>query len=404
MLRKSLSTIYDVNKYEENNKKPKSYIYYSNFRKSFDIPIQKKYDYQINHIKTNSYTINNTNHKVHLNRIFNQLKDTIDEMNNKSFGYNNNITNNNNMYINNNYQSKRITPIRNYSNINEKTFSIINRTFHDLYHNSNNSFVEPINRHPYEERNEIEYFKLKKRYSSTPKRYIYQIENNIDENPFSYRNIRKKYDDEKKEESSFNESKSSSNLYINKNLNQEKNNNNQIEETKSFIPLKSKKIEEFKVKEANKFKDINGGNNRFIKEDFHLQKINKERNTNKSKRNKRDESPVKIKSNINKEYNGNLVDDDSSINLKDNNNYNNDFNYNQENQILKERLSVMEKERNEINLKIKEIIEENKKLLKDNEKNLKEKQLVEETLNIIKNENEEISKKLILKEKENEEI
>ena len=404
MLRKSLSTIYDVNKYEENNKKPKSYIYYTNFRKSFDIPIQKKYDYQINHIKTNSYTINNTNHKVHLNRIFNQLKDTINEMNNKSFGYNNNITNNNNMYINNNYQSKRIIPIRNYSNINEKTCTIINRTFHDLYHNSNNSFVEPINRHPYEERNEIEYFKLKKRYSSTPKRYIYQIENNIDENPFSYRNIRKKYDDEKKEESSFNESKSSSNLYINKNLNQEKNNNNQIEETKSFIPLKSKKIEEFKVKEANKFKDINGGNNRFIKEDFHLQKINKERNTNKSIRNKRDESPVKIKSNINKEHNGNLVDDDSSINLKDNNNYNNDFNYNQENQILKERLSVMEKERNEINLKIKEIIEENKKLLKDNEKNLKEKQLVEETLNIIKNENEEISKKLILKEKENEEI
>ena len=44
MLRKSLSTVYNSNKFglcETNKPKPKNYLYYTNFRKSLNIP-QKK--------------------------------------------------------------------------------------------------------------------------------------------------------------------------------------------------------------------------------------------------------------------------------------------------------------------------------------------------------------------------
>ena len=402
MLRKSLSTVYNINKFglcETNKPKPKNYLYYTNFRKSLNIP-QKKNDYQINHIKTNSINNHNPFHKVHLDRMINQLKNTINEMNNKSFGYNN-LSNKNYIYGRyNNYQIRKITPLRNYQNLNEKTYSIINRTFHDLYQNSSNSFVEPVNKHPYEERNEIEYFKLKKRYSATPKRFTYQIENSLDDNPFSYRNLRKKYDDDKKDEYQMNESKSTTNIHIN-GLNNEKL-NYRDDENNNYIPLRAKKILEYNVKEPNKFVNkkyinINNGINH-----------DKIKNTYKDNNNNilKDDSPIKINinnintnlnyPNYNKEKNI-LIDDD--LNKLNNNNIEED-----KNKILKERILSLENERNEINLKIQKIIEENKNLYKNNEKNLIDKQKTEETLNKAKYENEELLSKLNLKENENEEL
>ena len=186
MLRKSLSSIYninnigfsDLNKFNQSNS-----LYYTNLRKAINIPSQNKN----NNFKANvlNYNYGNSIHKVHLDNMLNQLKDKINEMNNNNY----NIPYKNYNY-GNNAQIKKITPIHNYHN--SKNYNIINRTYHDLYQNSNNSFVEPVNKHPFEERNEIEYFKLKKRYSATPKRFIYQVKNNLDDNPFSYRNLKKK--------------------------------------------------------------------------------------------------------------------------------------------------------------------------------------------------------------------
>ena len=243
-MKKSYSSIYDVNNlglFDKKNINNKSYLYYTNLRNTNkNIIIQKKNEIQLPNQKSkilpNNY--NNSYHKIHLDNMLNQLKDTINELNNKNYSIN--IPRKNNYHVNLNNQIKRITPVKRY-NLNDKNYNIINRTFHDLYQCSNNSFVEPMNKHRYEEKNEIEYFKLKKRYSITPKRFTCQVEKNLNDNPYSYRNIRKKYSDEKREESYINESKSSSNLHINS-LNYEKNNKNfKGEEIKPYIQLSQKK-------------------------------------------------------------------------------------------------------------------------------------------------------------------
>ena len=176
-----------------------------------------------------------------------QLKDTINELNKKIYSINK-IPRKNNYYGNLNNQIKRITPVKRYNKLNDNNYNIINRTFHDLYQSSNNSFVEPINKHRYEEKNEIEYFKLKKRYSVTPKRFTFQVDKNINDNPYSYRNIRKKYSDEKREETYINDSKSSSNLHISS-LNYEKNNKNfKKEKIKNNIQLRINKNKKYSIK------------------------------------------------------------------------------------------------------------------------------------------------------------
>ena len=119
-MKKSYSSIYNVNNlgfFDKKNIKNKSYLYYNNLRNTNkNIITQKKNDFQLLNQKSNiiSNNYNNSYHKIHLDNMLDQLKDTINELNKKIYSINK-IPRKNNYYGNLNNQIKRITPVKRYN-------------------------------------------------------------------------------------------------------------------------------------------------------------------------------------------------------------------------------------------------------------------------------------------------